>query len=267
MKIKIIAAAIVFLMAFLTGCASLKPIPLKEEFWQEKGKRVGVALVVLPPAEISVNAPPTPMFYGEHPFMSDGSMWDYTEYTDQQLRMAETKTIRDASKELNAREFVVVQDLFVQGLKDKGFAAFPVDNRIDPKAMPDFKGGSGDAVYESKDFRDLAKIGGADYLIIVRLKHYGTLCRYIDLNNYEVEVYAEVKAEMIEAATNIVLWRTGGNEGQFSRTVSATCARPDHTPIILNGLKALLKDAAKETAGQFFPSRLSGMRNRDEVKQ
>ena len=260
MKVKIITAAIALLMAFLTGCASLKPIQLKEEFWQEKGKRLGVALVVFPPAEIVVNSPPTMMFYGEHPFMSDSSMLDYSEYTEQQLRMAETRPIRDASKELNAQEFAVVQDLFVQGLKDKGFAAFPVDNRIDPKSLKGFKGGSGDAVYESKDFRDLAKTLGTDYLIIIRLKHYGTLCRYIDLNNYEVEVYAEVKAEMIEAATNIVLWRTGGNEGRFSRTVSATCARPDHTPIILDGLKALLGDAAKEIAGQFFSSKLSRMR-------
>lgn len=255
MKVKIITAAIALLMAFLTGCASLKPIRLREEFWQEKGKRLGVALVVFPPAEMVVNSPPAPIFYGERPFMPHSDMWDYSEYTEQQLRMAETRPIRDASKELNAQEFIVVQDLFVQGLKDKGFAAFPVDNHIDPKALKVFKGGGGDAVYESKDFRDFAKTLDADFLIIVRLKHYGTLCRYIDLNNYEVEVYAEVKAEMIEAATNIVLWRTGGNEGRFSRIVNATCARPDHTPIILDGLKALLGDAAKETARQFFSSK------------
>jgi len=255
MKVKIITAAIALLMAFLTGCASLKPIRLKEEFWQEKGKRLGVALVVLPPAEMVVNSPPAPIFYGERPFMPHSDMWDYSEYTEQQLRMAETRPIRDASKGLNAQEFAVVQGLFVQGLKDKGFAAFPVDNRIDPKSLRGFKGGGGDAVYESKDFRDLAKTLGADFLIIIRLKHYGTLCRYIDLNNYEVEVYAEVKAEMIEAATNRVLWRTGGSEGRFSRTVNATCARPDHTPIIFDGLKALLGDAAKETAGQFFSSK------------
>jgi len=260
MKVKIITAAIALLMAFLTGCVSLEPIRLKEDFWQEKGKRIGVVLVVFPPAEMVVNSPPTTMFYGEHPFMPDSSLWDYSGYAEQPLRMAETRPLRDASKRLDAQEFAAIQDLFVQGLKDKGFAAFPVDNRIDPKAMPGFKGGGGDAVYESKDFGDLAKTLGADYLIIIRLRHYGTLCRYIGLNNYEVEVYAEVKAEMIEAATNRVLWRTGGNEGRFSRTVSATCARPDHTPIILDGLKALLKDAAKETAGQFFPSKLSGMK-------
>ena len=255
MKVKIITAAIALLMAFLTGCASLKPIQLTEEFWQEKGKRVGVALVAFPPAGIVVNSPPTPIFYGERPFMPDNAMWDYSEYTEQQLRMAETRPLRDASTGLNGQEFAVVQDLFVQGLRAKGFVAFPVDNRIEPKALKPFKGGSGDAVYGSKDFRDLAKTLDADYLIIIRLKHYGTLCRYIGLNNYEVEVYAEVKAEMIEAATNMVLWRTGGNEGRFSRTVSATCSRPDHTPIILDGLKALLKDAAKETAGQFFSSK------------
>ena len=52
MKVKIITAAIALLMAFLTGCASLKPIQLREEFWQEKGKRLGVELVVFPPAEM-----------------------------------------------------------------------------------------------------------------------------------------------------------------------------------------------------------------------
>jgi hypothetical protein len=252
MEMKGIIVGVVSLLVFLTGCASLKPIPLEEGFWQEKGKRVGVVLITFPPADVLIRTTPQPLGFGGRLNPFNSNMSDYSEYTDAPLIMAETRSLHDASKELTAEEFSAIQDIFVQGLKDKGFSAFAAVNRIDEDTLPFFKGGLRDAVYENRDFRNFGKSVKADYIVVIHLKNYGIICRYIDLNNYDVEVYADVNALMIEVATNKVLWRTGMAEGAFTRTVNATCSRPDHTPIILDGLKALLGEAAKGIAGHFF---------------
>jgi hypothetical protein len=94
----------------------------------------------------------------------------------------------------------------------------------------------------------------ADYLIVVSLERCGTTCRYLDLENYQVEVFAQVGAEMVETATNRVVWRTGSRNGSFTALVEASCARPDHVPLILEALDALLGDAAAGVTADFFSS-------------
>jgi hypothetical protein len=178
-------------------------------------------------------------------------MWD-DDYFDVPLLMAESRPLREASGRLDAREFASVQSLFVQGLKERGFSAFALEQSVDEGGLERFRNGPGDAVYASRDYRDLGRAAGADYLIVAGIERYGTTCRSFGMDDYEVEVYADVRAQMIEVATNRVVWRTGPLGGHFVRIVDASCARPDQTPAILDGLRAVLADAARETAGLFF---------------
>jgi hypothetical protein len=95
--------------------------------------------------------------------------------------VSESRTLRDASSQLNAREFMAVGGLFVQGLKDRGFDAFRVEQAIDEGSLPRFKGDGLDAVYACRDFRDISKAADADYLIVLGLdKTEQCCCRYID---------------------------------------------------------------------------------------
>lgn len=253
--IKRFSPLVVFLLLFLTsGCASWKAVPIEKGFWQEKGKRVGVALLADPSAEVQLNATPLSMGLRTGPLIMGGSVWDYPEHSDWPLLYSETRSVRDAARSLDAKEFAEVQDLFVQGLKEKGFDAFEVEQRIDEASLPPFKGQEGDAVYSCRDFRDILRTAHADNLVVLGLNNYGVICRYIGLNNFEVEVYAQAQGFMVDGATNRVLWRTGATEGYMSRRVNAECSRPDHIPVIVEALNALLKEAAGETVRLFFSS-------------
>jgi len=243
---------VAFLLITLAGCASWRPVPLDPGFWQDKGKRVGVVFLTFPPAEVQLSA--TPLSTGMHPgpFITGDTWWDYPGYPGLPMLVHETRPLHYASQEQDAREFMAARDLFVKGLKDRGFESFNLEQRIDERSLQGFKGPSDDVVHECRDYRDIGKAAGADYLIVLGLRNYGTVCRYIDLNNYEVEVYAQVRGLMVESATNRVLWRTGASAGCTSRTVNAMCSRPDHVPVILDALSTLLGEAARETAREFF---------------
>lgn len=227
----------------------MKAVPLDRSFWKETGRHVGVALAEIPEAEVFISTAGTSIGYGRSMILTGDA-----EYTEHPLRLHETWALRQASKEFRAQGFEVVQDLIANGLSVRGFTAFKVDKPINVGTLQQFRKSGSDGVYECRDYRGMGESMGADYLFIVRLEHYGTICRYIDLNNYEVEVYVEVRAQMIETATNRVLWRNGMSEGRFTRIVTADCSRPDQVPIILDALKSLLGDAAKEVSRQFFSS-------------
>ncbi len=247
-----IIALTVLMLVFISGCASLKPVPLDTGFWQEKGKRVGVAFLNIPPAGVQLNS--TPLSMGMHPGPSvlGGTWWDNPGYSGWPMIVSESRTLRSASSHQDAGEFMAVEGLFVQGLKDRGFEAFRVEQGIHEGSLPRFKGDGPDAVYACKDFRDIGRAAHADYLIVLGLDNYGTMCRYIDLNNYDAEVYVHARGFMVDAASNRVLWRTGAFVGHLRRTVDALCSRPDHTPVILGELNALLKEAARVITRDFF---------------
>lgn len=229
------------------GCAAMRSVPLDQSFWQQQGIRVGLALVAVPPAEVVIYSMEhdIPFGTGIYRFLQD------PKFTEHPMRMHETRALYAASQRQQGEGFEHILDLFARGLEERGFRAVTMDMYIDLDALPRFEGGH-DGVFACRDYREAAHAAGADVLIVAELRRHGTICRYADLNNYEVEVYAEVSAEMIDGATNRVLWRTGAYDGYFSRVVKADCSRPDHVPDILDGLNALLAEAARDLAGRFF---------------
>jgi hypothetical protein len=235
----------------LGGCASLKSIPLDPAFWQLEGKRVGVALMVYPPAETIVDANTINSFAGSRQYVFGGVLQS-PEMDIEPMRFSETKHLRDATEELNATGFSSVQDLFISGLRDKGFAAIKLDKPIEKKQLPRFKGESKNGPFASRDYRDRARGAAVDYLIVIELENYGVYCHYIDLYNDYVEARAHARAELVDAATNRIIWRTGWSQGDFRKEVNASCSRPDQIPVIVDALNGLLTDAASSLSRDFF---------------
>lgn len=251
MKTRVVMSLLILLAFYMGGCASLKPVPLNPQFWQQQGKRVGVVFEAYPPGETIVQVSTVNRFAGARQYIY-GGMLQSPEHDYEPMRYAEVRSLREAVDKLDAGEFTKAQDLFVAGLKEKRFDAFKITKPILEKEMPKFKDGTGNGQYETRDFRELGKSSGADYLILVKLDRYGPYCHFIDLYNDYVEVQAQAYAELLDAKTNRVLWRTGASQGDFRKAVNATTYRPDQTPIIMDEQKKLLGDAAASLAKDFF---------------
>jgi hypothetical protein len=54
------------------------------------------------------------------------------------LRLDDMKTLQKAVLKLDAREFTLVQDLFVSGLNARGFSAFKVDQPVAESCFPEY---------------------------------------------------------------------------------------------------------------------------------
>jgi hypothetical protein len=227
---------------FLGACASLEPVPLDPQFWQQQtGKKVGVALMAYPPAETIINEK---YVYGgrlQAPIREH-----------KPVRFTEAMRLLQAAQAQGAGEFSPVQDLFVDGLKNNGFIAFKVDQPIDQNKIPKFKGIHAFGTYENRDYREFGKDAAADYLILTELVSYGPACHYIDINSDYTEVRAHAQAELLDVETNHILWRTGWSQGDFIKPVDASCSRPEQIPIIMDALKNLLGDAASSLSHDFF---------------
>ena len=245
MKRHVILVFVVILI-FTSGCASMRAVPLERSFWQDKGKRVGIAMALLPKPELDVQVTTTAMILGRSFLQTDDH-----QFGDYAVIMHETDGLRKAFDNIEAECFDNVRRLFIQELGTQGFDAFRVDQPVDVQTLPRFNGGS-DALHACRDYRDVGTSAGADYLIVFDIRRYGAVCRYIDLNNYGVDVFVEPAAEMIDVSSNRVVWRTGAGYGSLSRLVDASCDRPDHIPIILDSLHDALDVAGQDLVKDFF---------------
>jgi hypothetical protein len=104
---------------------------------------------------------------------------------------------------------------------------------------------------EMRDFRKLGQARAADYLMVIELVNYGPYCHYVFAYNDHMSVDVDVRAELIDARTNRVLWR---KVKTFNRLVKASCSNQDHIPIITGALQTLLSDASLLLPYEFFSS-------------
>lgn len=251
MKSRIVLGFLIPVLLFPASCSTVRPIPLDPQFWQQQGKKIGVVLLTLPPAETTKLAPITGTFDTTAPLALNNQPW-IEDMTAEPLRLADMETLQKAVLKLDAKEFSLVQELFVNGLRARGFAAFKADQPVLRSCFPKFGNRDVRGLYEKTDFRDLARTYGADYLIVVDLVRYGPYCHYVHTYNDHMAVEARVCAELIDAKTNRILWRTGGKKYDFSRPVNATCGNEDDIPAISEALRSLLEDAAKALSRDFF---------------
>jgi hypothetical protein len=251
MKSRIVLGILIPVLLYQGGCSSIRPIHLDPQFWQQQGKKIGVVLLTLPPAETTKLAIQTETFDPSAPFALNNQPW-MEDMVCEPLRIADVKTLQKAVLKLDAREFSLVQDLFVNGLKARGFSAFKVDQPVMRGCFPKFRERDIRRSFERTDFRGLGTTYGADYLIVIDLVRYGPYCHYVYAYNDHMAVEAQARAELIDAKTNRILWRTGGKQYDFSRPINASCGNEDDIPIISYALRKLLENTAKAISRDFF---------------
>lgn len=239
-------AMVIAALILASGCASMKAVSLDRSFWQERERRVGVVLEVFPEPDLDVHVTTTFAGFGRSFAITEDYM-----YGDYAMLRNETRGLRRSLGSSNARGFEGVRDLFVDGLRERGFDAFPVEQRVDARSLPRFAGDGG-FVHAPRDYRDIGAALGADVLVVIGLTRHGAVCRYLDFSGYGVDVFAEPSAQMVETSTNRVLWRTGAADVSLSRSVGASCGVPAHAPTILEALHGLLGEAGQALAERFF---------------
>jgi len=246
MKTRIVFISLVFLM--LSGCAAHKSITLDPRFWQEQGKRVGVALFVPPHAETTEGVLPTIIAGDANVFIQQQPIGDMAY---EPIRLADMNSLQQAAQKQDAEVFYQVQDLFVKGFRERGFDAFRIEQPIAKKDIP--KRGTMDrsGPLEGRDFRNFGRSRAADYLMVIELVSYGPYCHYVYAYNDHMSVDADVRAELIDARTNRILWR---EVKTYNRPVNASCSNQDQFPIITRELRTLLSDMASQVPDSFFSS-------------
>jgi hypothetical protein len=238
---------------FAAGCASLKPVPLDPDFWRQKGGRVGIVLEQYPPAQVVVDVSTINMFAGQRQYIYGGTL-NSPEFDYEPLRYSEMQPLRDAVARMTPDPFFTVRDYLVQGLRERGFDAFKLERPLVVKDLPKFKEGSGEGIYADRDFREVGRSVHADYLLLIDLVRYGPYAHYLDLNNDYMEVRAQTRAELLDAKTNRILWRTGYKEGDHRKAVNAIASRPDQIPAVIEAQKDLLSEVARALSREFFSS-------------
>lgn len=248
MKTRVVFISLAFL--FLSGCSVHRSVNLDPQFWNEQGKRVGVALFVLPHAETTEGVTPA-YVYGNISVLAQGQpLWN-GDMAYEPLRLADMKPLQQAAQKEDPEVFYRIQDLFVEGFRERGFDAFKIDQPIVKKDIPNEEAEDKAGPLDGRDFRNIGKFQAADYLMVIELVSFGPYCHYIYAYNDHMSVDALVRAELIDARTNRVLWR---EIRSFNRPVKASCSNQDHIPIITRALRTLLSDAALLIPHYFFSS-------------
>jgi len=236
-----------------SGCASLKSVPMEPDFWHQRGKSVAIVLEKYPPAELVVDVSTINMFGGQRQYIYGGIL-NSPEVDYEPLRYAEMRPLREAVARMTPEAFFPVREYMAKGLTESGFNSFNLEKPLVKKDLPGFKG-SGEGVYETRDFRGYGSDVHADYLLLIDLVRYGPYVHYIDMVNDYMEVRAETRAELVDAKTNRVLWRTGYREGDHRKAVNATTTRPDQIPTVIDAQNELLNEVARAISREFFSTR------------
>ena len=142
------------------------------------------------------------------------------------------------------------RDLFVERLSAQGFSAVAIPESIDLEDLPDYKPETNG--YAQKDFRGVLKGRGLDRLIVLQVRWNGVYCHYTGRTNDLTEAAVTPRGEMIDLATNRLLWRTSDKDGTIRKTIECSCESPADTACILEELNALFDDAAALLADDFF---------------
>jgi hypothetical protein len=171
------------------------------------------------------------------------------------MRYSELQPLRDAVDRMTPDSFFIVREILLSGLQDRGFEAFKMDKPLIINDLPRFKDSNGEGIYECRDFRETGSSVHVDYILLVELTRYGPYVHYVDFYNDYVEVRAQIRARLLDAKTNRIVWRTGYKQGDMRKPVDASTSRPDQIPAILDAQNGLLNEAAGVLSREFFSSR------------
>ena len=142
------------------------------------------------------------------------------------------------------------QNLFVERLTAQGFSAVAIPESIDLEEIPGYKPET--TGYAQKDFRTVLKGRGLDRLIVLQVRQSEVFCHYTGRTNDFTEAAVAVRGEMVDLATNRLLWSTSDKESTIRKTVACSCERPVDKDCIPDELNSLFDEAVDLLAADFF---------------
>lgn len=232
----------------LQSCATNVAVPVSGEFWQDRKPVVGVALSTVPSPEVKLRTMySSGMIMPRLLFGPDDGDRDNEEHIMIEADQLHLERVLRAS---DIQDLSTAQALFVERLTAQGFSATAIPESIDLEDVPDYKPET--TGYAHKDFREVLKGRGLDRLIVLQVRQSEVFCHYTGRTNDFTEAAVAVRGEMVDLATNRLLWSTSDTESTIHKTVACSCERPVDKDCIPDELNRLFDDAAAALVADFF---------------
>jgi len=242
------AVFVALFLLLLHGCASNIAVPVAEEFWQSRSPVVGVALTAVPRPEVRVRAMySSGMMLPRILFSPDeGDRDNEEQIMIESDRLQLQRILRDS--DINGLS--AARDLFVRRLSIKGFSVVAIPEHIDPGQVPKYKTKA--AGFARKDYRGVLPAMDLDRLIVLQVHRSGVTCHYTERINDFTTAAVTVRGEMIDLATNRLLWSSSGKAGTIRKDIGCSCEKNADAACIIDELNALFDDAAVWLVDDFF---------------
>lgn len=181
-------AILILLVAMASGCASMGPVSLQSNFWQDKQARIGVVVL----------DQPVPKAY-----RSGGQG-----VLDQGINEVANHTLDTYLSTLRVADYERFCNEFIEGIVNKGINVQRIGIPLIANELEEFTDGSLDGSCDTKDYRAYIQKAGVDKLIIISMPIIGTTRPYygfIPLG--PPKGFCMLGGKMIEAKTNKILWQ------------------------------------------------------------
>lgn len=215
----------------LVGCAGTKPIAVAPEFWELKGKSVGIVMA------------PSPVG-GAYKAGSQGLL-------DVAISSAMAKGIDRYLQGIELYAFDVVQDSLAAGLEARGFSVRAFPDRKDVAALPqcDDCKAKGKGFYQ-KDLSPITAGQGLDYLLIVQVLRFGTIRSYYGFIPLSApQALVDANGVLVDLQTHRKVW-----EQPIQRVVKVEGPwdQPPEYPNLTKAIKAAMDGARAEVLRSLF---------------
>jgi hypothetical protein len=219
-------------VALLAGaCAS--SIPLNSSFWNRKGETVTVGLATLPDA---------------HAHRVGSEM-----LLDLAINKAMAEKLDSKMRQVAPTLLGTVSDDFVKQLHERGFVATKAGDPLAVDSFEKFKGPSGESRYFDRDIRPLAKTLGADMLLLITVRRYGTLRNYYGFIPLGApKALFDVRGQMIDLKTNQLLWEKSTSDDEATVAVNGEWSEPPDYPNLVTALQAAVPKSMDHLERRFF---------------
>jgi hypothetical protein len=176
------------LLSLLSACAVNQAVPVKEEFWTQSDRTIGVAISKLPVAQA-------------HKVGQQGLL-------DMAINEGMAEEISNYLKKVDLSVYGKASGEFAKRLSARGFKVTEVNKQIDVAALTDFSTEDKSRAYAPKDYRPLKKELGVDRLLMLIVVAAGTQRSYYGfIPTSAPRALLTARGEIVDLTTNEVLWR------------------------------------------------------------
>jgi len=184
-----VSVASLMLVSLLAGCAAVnQPVSVKEAFWTQSDRTIGVAISKLPEAQA-------------HKIGQQGLL-------DMAINEGMAGEISKYLKKVDVTVYGQARGEFAKRLTARGLKVTEVNKAIDVVTLADFMTDDKSHAYATKDYRPLKKELGVDRLLMLVVQAVGTQRSYYGFIPTSAPIaMLSARGEIVDLTTNEVLWR------------------------------------------------------------